>query len=122
MQAIQAALQYRAQVQPSIHADSSSVFNAVRGGLPIKFTLTRNGAPTCELPPATIAVVRTAGTPTGPIDPNEYIMPSDTGASFRTTDCQYVYNVDARSLGPGAYRATISIDGATVGSGTFNLQ
>ena len=52
---------YSAQVQPLINADGSSVFTVRRGVVPIKFTLTQGGVPTCALPPATVAVTRTAG-------------------------------------------------------------
>src|SRR5437868_1711708 len=52
---------YAAKVQPPINSDGSSVFSAKRGVVPVKFTLTQNGVATCNLPPATIAVTRTAG-------------------------------------------------------------
>src|SRR5207248_2064307 len=52
---------YAAQVQPPINADGSSVFTVKRDVVPVKFTLTDNGSPTCDLPPATIVVTRTAG-------------------------------------------------------------
>ena len=37
---------------------------------------------------------------------NDYVMPADTGTRFRidATCCQYVYNLDARTLGSGKYQ------------------
>jgi hypothetical protein len=52
---------YVAQIQQPINAGGSSVFNVRRGVVPVKFSLTFNGNPTCDLPSATIAVTRTAG-------------------------------------------------------------
>jgi hypothetical protein len=49
-------------------------------------------------------------------------VPSDTGANFRISDCTYIYNLAAGSLGVGAYRVEIRIDGMTIGSATFGLQ
>jgi hypothetical protein len=51
-------------------------------------------------------------------------LPSDSGALFRVddTNCQYVYNVNARALGAGSYRVQISISGFLVGSARFALQ
>jgi hypothetical protein len=100
------------------------VFKANRGVVPVKFTLTHGGAPTCQLPPATISLGRTAGTAPGPIDESLYLMPSDNGSNFRidTTDCQYIYNLGAKSLGIGTYRVNISMGGGIVGSGVFGLN
>src|SRR5207247_4075922 len=56
---------YAAQVQQPINADGTSVFSVRRGVVPVKFTLTQGGVATCDLPPATIAVTRTAGGTTG---------------------------------------------------------
>ena len=114
---------YEAYIQPPVGSGGSSVFNAHRGALPIKFTLTMNGSPTCSLPPATIAVERTDGSPLGEVGPADYEMPSDHGVNFRvdTTDCQYIYILWARGLGPGTYRVSISVDGTEVGSATFTL-
>jgi len=47
---------YNAFVQPPINTDGSSIFKANRGVISVKFSLTKNDAPTCDLPPATIAV------------------------------------------------------------------
>ncbi len=52
---------YVAQIQQPIDADGSSVFSVKRGVVPVKFTLMLNGVATCDLPPATIVVTRTAG-------------------------------------------------------------
>ena len=113
---------YKAFVQPPINADGSSIFNAKRGVIPVKFTLTQNGTQTCALPPATISVTRTAGGTEGPIDEASYLSPADNGSNFRITDCQYIYNLASNSLGVGAYRVDISINGQVVGSGSFALK
>jgi len=57
-----------AAIQQPINSDGSSVFSAKRGVVPVKFTLALNGTPTCQLPPATVALIRTAGTAPRPID------------------------------------------------------
>jgi len=74
---------YAAQVQQPINADGTSVFNVRRGVVPVKFTLTQGGVATCALPPATIALNRTAGGTTGAIDESVYIGSADTGSNFR---------------------------------------
>jgi hypothetical protein len=111
-----------AQVQPPINADGSSVFNANRGVVPVRFTLTSNGTPTCALPPATIVVTRTSGSVVGTVNESVYSNPADNGTNFRISDCQYIYNLDARALGVGTYRVDIVIDGTVVGSATFKLK
>src|SRR2546427_459758 len=57
-----------AQVQPPINPDGSSIFNVKRGVVPVKFTLTVDGAPTCDLPSATISLFRTSGGALGMIN------------------------------------------------------
>jgi hypothetical protein len=111
-----------AQVQQPIEADGSSLFRARRGAVPVRFTLTRNGQPTCDLPPATIAVVRTAGATLGEVNESEFILPVDGGANFRIDNCAYIYNLSPRTLGPGTYLVEIQIDGVAVGRATFGLQ
>ncbi len=118
---VQAAA-YAAQIQQPINADGTSVFNVRRGVVPVKFTLTLNGVATCQLPPATIAVTRTAGGVIGPIDESTYTGPADTGSNFRISNCQYVYNLSASALGAGTYRVDIIINGQVVGSATFALR
>jgi YVTN family beta-propeller protein len=115
---------FAAQIQPPINADGSSVFSAKRGVVPVKFTLTSDGAPTCQLPPARISLARTAGTALGSIDESIFAQSADTGSYFRidNTNCQYVYNLASSSLGPGTYLVQISISGIAVGSGTFGLN
>jgi len=115
---------FAAQVQPPINADGSSIFNAKRGVVPVKFTLTVDGSPTCDLPTATISLTRTAGTVVGSIDERVYLSASDSGSNFRidTTNCQYVYNLGTSSLGTGTYSVKISIGGSVVGTGIFGLQ
>jgi hypothetical protein len=113
---------FAAQVQPPIDADGSSTFNANGGVVPLKFALTENGSPTCELPPATLHLTRTGGTSPGPIDESVYSGPADSGSEFRIADCEYHYNVSARALGPGSYLAEILIEGAVVGAARFELK
>jgi hypothetical protein len=113
---------YSAQVQQPINADGTSVFNVRRGVVPVKFTLTVNGVATCNLPPATIALTRTAGGTTGSIDESVYTGSADTGSNFRISSCQYIYNLSASALGAGTYRVDIIINGQVVGSATFTLR
>jgi len=117
-----AAPSYAAQIQQPINADGTSVFNVRRGVVPVKFTLTQGGVATCDLPPATIAVTRTAGGTTGPIDESIYTGSVDTGSNFRIDNCQYIYNLSASALGVGTYRVDIIINAEVVGSATFVLR
>jgi hypothetical protein len=113
---------YAAQVQQPINSDGSSVFSVKRGVVPVKFTLTLNGTSTCNLPPATIALTRTAGGTIGPVDETTYVAAADTGSNFRISSCQYVYNLNSSALGVGTYRVDILINGQVVGSGIFGLK
>jgi hypothetical protein len=88
----------------------------------VKFTLTDNGAATCALPPATIALTRTAGDTTGEVDESVYNMSADSGSNFRISGCQYVYNLGASALGVGTYRVDIKINNQIVGSAVFQLK
>jgi hypothetical protein len=98
------------------------VFNVRRGVVPVKFTLTLGGVATCNLPPATIAVTRTAGGVIGPIDESDYNGSADNGSDFRIANCQYMYNLSAGALGVGTYRVDIIINDQVVGSATFGLR
>ena len=98
------------------------MFGAKRGVVPVKFTLTQDGVATCALPPATIALTRTAGGTIGAIDELVYTGSADTGSNFRIDSCQYVYNLSASALGVGTYRVDIKINGQVVGSGIFQLK
>ncbi len=111
-----------AQFQPPVNTDGSSTFNASRGVVPLKFTLTENGSPTCNLPAATLRLTRTGGTSPGAIDESVYSGPADTGSEFRIADCQYHYNVMASALGAGSYLAEVLINGAAVGEARFELK
>jgi hypothetical protein len=84
--------------------------------------LTLNGVATCNLPPATIAVTRTAGGTIGPVDESVYTGSADNGSNFRIDSCQYVYNLSASAMGAGTYRVDIIINGQVVGSATFGLR
>ena len=113
-----------ATVQPPINADGSSVFKANKGVVPVKFTATLNGAPTCALPAAMISVYRMSGSDLVSVNQSDYIMPADGGTSFRidTTSCQYVYNLDAKTLGPGKYTVNISNGDIVIGTAVFALR
>ena len=113
---------YAGQVQPPINPDGSSNFNFRRGVVPVRFNLTLGGVATCDLPPATIAVTRTAGGVIGQVNESDYSGNADTGSNFRIGSCQYVYNLNARALGVGTYRVDILINGHVVGSATFGLN
>src|SRR5436189_5446300 len=103
-------------MEPSLgRPDGTSIFNANRGVIPVKFTLTLDGSPTCALPTATIALTRTAGGNIGPINESVYVMSADNGLNFRIDGCQYVYNLSSSALGAGTYRVDITINGTTVG-------
>jgi len=109
-------------VQPPIDADGSSVFTVKRGVVPVKFTLLDFGSPTCDLPPATIVVTRTAGDTLGEVNESVYVGASDSGSNFRIDGCQYIYNLNSGALGVGTYRVDIKINGQVVGSATFQLK
>lgn len=113
---------YHAVVQPPVNAEGTSIFSAKRGVVPVKFALTKDEAPTCEMPPATISVTRTAGGTLGVIDESTYVMAADNGPNFRIDSCQYVYNLASASLGTGAYRVDITINGTLVGNAVFALK
>jgi hypothetical protein len=115
---------YTAQIQQPINLDGSSVFSVKRGVVPVKFTLSVGGVATCDLPPATISLIRTAGGVLGSIDESTYLLASDSGSNFRidSANCQYIYNLATSSLGPGEYTVSILINGTVVGSGTFGLK
>ncbi len=113
---------YAGQVQPPINPDGTSTFSVRRGVVPVKFNLTLGGVATCDLPPATIAVTRTAGGVVGQVNESVYSGNADTGSNFRIDSCQYVYNLNARALGVGTYRVDILIDGQVVGNAVFALN
>jgi hypothetical protein len=113
---------YAGQVQPPINPDGTSTFNVRRGVVPVKFNLTLGGVATCDLPPATIAVTRTAGGVVGQINESVYSGNADSGSNFRIDSCQYVYNLNSRALGVGTYRVDILINGQVVGSAVFGLN
>ena len=115
---------YKASVQPPINGDGSSVFNAKRGVLPVKFAVTKyNTQPSCTLP-ATISLTRASNTGLSVVGESTYANPADNGSNFRidSTACQYIYNLAASSLGVGTYRVDISINGIMVGHAVFALK
>ena len=115
---------YTAGIQPPINADGSSVFSANRGVVPIKFTLALSGTPTCQLPPSTISLARTAGGTIGPVNESSFSLASDSGSNFRidSMNCQYVYNLGTSTLGTGTYQVQIIISGMGVGRASFGLR
>jgi Chlamydia polymorphic membrane protein (Chlamydia_PMP) repeat len=113
---------YAGHVQPPINTDGSSTFNFRRGVVPVKFNLTQGGVATCDLPPATIAVTRTAGGVIGSVNESVYSSNADTGSNFRIDNCQYAYNLNSRALGIGTYRVDILINGQVVGNAVFALN
>lgn len=113
---------YSATVRQPINVDGTSNFKAGRGVVPVKFALSAGGSPTCALPGATIALTKTAGADPGPVNESTYLLAADSGSDFRVTDCQYIYNLNVKTLGPGTYLVEIRIDGQTVGSATFDLR
>jgi hypothetical protein len=86
---------FAAQVQPPLNPDGSSTFK--RGTvIPVKFNLTADGAPTCNLPPAKIAVRdRAVG------------FPPLFAAPLNAASCQYTVNMPTGSLAPGTYEIDI---------------
>ena len=115
---------YSAAVQEPISGDGTSTFKAKRGSVPVKFSLSAGGIQTCGLPAASIAVYRGSVSSSTVANEDIYSLPSDKGSQFRIDNaaCQYVYNLDARALGPGTYRVDIAIYGVVVGSARFALQ
>jgi hypothetical protein len=81
-------------------------------------------SPTCELPPATVKIVKTAGAASGPVNEPVSIQPSDDDLTFRTLDCKYVYNLATRSLsGTGSYLVSAVIGGnEAAGVAGFDLR
>lgn len=113
---------YSASVRQPINADGSSNFKAGRGVVPVKFGLSTGGSPTCALPAAMIALTKATVAGPDPINESTYLLASDNGSNFRISDCQYIYNLNVKPLGPGTYLVEILIDGRTVGSATFDLR
>jgi probable HAF family extracellular repeat protein len=114
---------YKAFGQQPINADGSSVFSAKRGVVPVKFAVTQyDTQPSCTLP-ATISITRASAMTLAAVDESAYANSSDSGSNFRIdTDCQYIYNLAASSLGVGTYRVDISINGIMVGHAVFALK
>ena len=106
---------FDAQLKPPLNPDGSSAFKAGRV-VPVKFTLTADGAPTCNLPPAEISLASVAELPSVLLV-----------APFRISGCQYIYNLRTRSLSPGTYQMLISLTDSTptplqVGGALFTVD
>ena len=78
----------------------------------------------CRLPAATIAIFRLGGTASVPVNQSDFLAPADSGSNFRidSTNCQYRYNLNSRSLEPGSYSTEIGIGGIAVGTALFGLR
>ena len=113
---------FTAEIVQPVNADGSSTFSVKRGVVPVKFTLSRDGAATCDLPTASLRLSRLGGTTAVVIDEATYLAPADTGSTFRVSDCKYLYNLSVTTLPPGSYRADILIAGTTVGSAAFHVK
>ena len=111
-----------AQVQQPVNSDGSSVFNANRGVVPIKFNLLQDGIATCNLPPATLSLTRLLGGTPGSVDESTYAMAADSGSNFRISGCQYIYNLAASAVGPGQYKVGLMIGTQVVGIAYFELK
>jgi len=111
-----------AQVQQPVNSDGSSVFNAKRGVVPIKFNLLQDGVATCNLPPATLSLTRLFGGTPGSVDESTYAMAADSGSNFRVSGCQYIYNLAASAVGPGQYKVGLMIGTEVVGIAYFELK
>jgi hypothetical protein len=111
-------------IHAPINAEGSSVFRANRGTVPVKFAVPLNGNSTCQLPPATITVTRTAGNVIGSVNESDYTQASDSGSNFRidTAACQYIYNLGTSSLGAGTYQVQIFIGNVALGTASFGLK
>ncbi len=107
---------YKALPQSPLSGDGISVLSTPQPIVPLRFTLTRNHAPTCTLPPATITIAKAAGDSLVPVDL------SDGDFRVDSTGCQYVYKLAAASLGDGTYLLEINIDGIRVGQAAFRIQ
>jgi len=80
-------------------------------------------SPTCNLPPATLKLTKTAGATAGAIDETTVYPTSDSGTAFRIVDCKYQYVLSIPSLsGAGTYHVEIQIGGVTVGTANFDLK
>jgi hypothetical protein len=90
--------------------------------VPLKFSLSDVGTPTCDLPPATLRLTRLGGASPGPIDEGVYGGSADSGSTFRFADCEYHYNVATRLLGSGFFLAEVLIAGVVVGDARFELK
>lgn len=78
------------------------------------YSFARGVEPTCELPPATIGLLKTGTTTFIPATDDTFLVPADTGASFRIDSCQYVYNLGLKTLDAGTYEAYVFIDNTKV--------
>lgn len=80
--------------------------------------------PTCDLPPATIQITKTSGSPSGLVNEPLTIQPADNNSQFRIVECKYMYNLDTSSLsGAGTYKVEAVINGnPAAGPAIFDLR
>ena len=102
-----------------INADSSSVFKAKRGVVPVKLV----GCANPNLAPQ-ISLERTSGANPGPVDEVNSVSAADSGTTMRydPTAGQYIYNLSVANLGVGTYKLTITVGGLTVTTVSFGLS
>ena len=87
----------------------------------MKFNLTLGGVATCDLPPATIAVTRTAGGVIGEVNESVYsgmLTQAQTSESIAASRSI----IELACIGVGTYRVDILINGQVVGNAVFALQ
>ena len=106
---------FAAQVQPPLNPDGISTFS-VGTVIPVSFTLTADGAPTCDLPPAAISLF---------VFPHRQIVMALTPANSGL--CKYTFNLPTGSLSSGFYELDISLTNSTptaleVGRVNFTLN
>jgi hypothetical protein len=102
-----------------INSDSSSVFKAKRGVIPVKLV----GCDNPGLAPE-ISINRTSGSNPGPVDEVSSVSAADSGTTMRfdPTAGQYIYNLSAADLGSGTYTLTITVGGLLVATVNFGLS
>jgi hypothetical protein len=108
---------FAAQVQPPLNPDGSSTFS-VGTVIPVSFTLTADGAPTCDLPPAAVSLLKF---------PHRQSVMALTPATVGP--CKYTFNLPTGALSGGGtlYELDLSLTNSTptaleVGSVNFTLN
>jgi hypothetical protein len=77
----------------------------------------------CPTAPASIAITRVDGSPSGDVNEPVSVQPQDNDGLFRIVDCKYMYNLATSALsGVGTYTVKATIGGTTFTVGTFDLK